>query len=62
MMIEFEERRDKDKVLREIPWNFDKCFMLLKESELDNNIGSSTSQRQRFGPKSMTFALWHEMN
>lgn len=31
MMVEFEENRDKERALRESPWNFDKCLLLLKD-------------------------------
>lgn len=31
MLVEFEEICDKEKVLRDSPWSFDKCPILLQE-------------------------------
>lgn len=33
MMVEFKEKADKDRILKEIPWNFDKCLLLLQDFE-----------------------------
>lgn len=33
VMFKFEDRQDKERVLRKSSWNFDKCLLLLKEFE-----------------------------
>lgn len=38
IMVEFEDQRDKDRVIREKLWNFDKSLILLKEFDGEQQV------------------------
>lgn len=39
-LVEFEEKRDKERVMRDSPWNFDKCLILFKDFDGQQQIQS----------------------